>query len=121
MVCGRSPKRTGVRAEGLPIISTWIDECEDGQTTSWSQLYERCIREASVCAAFVLYVPMGDEPRGGAYMEMGAALAGHVPVYAFAPGAPKHLLAHPGVVLCDSLQSALQWAKHKTMTDQEAL
>lgn len=99
-----------MRASGLPIISTWIDESDPGQTTSWSALYERAVLEASTCSALVLYVPDGDVPKGGCLIETGAALAAGRKVFAFAPAIPAKLLSHPLIKHCESLEQAIQEA-----------
>jgi 8-oxo-dGTP pyrophosphatase MutT (NUDIX family) len=69
-----------LRAQGLPVISTWIDEAGAGETGDWQDLWDRCLDEAASAAALVLYVEPGEQLKG-AYAELGAALRAGVPVY----------------------------------------
>lgn len=57
-----------------PIISTWIDEAGQGDTTDRSELARRCIAEVVECDFVVLYCEQ-DETMKGAFIEVGAALA----------------------------------------------
>lgn len=67
--------------EGMPIISTWIDEAGPGESADLNDLWSRCIREASTAAALIIY-RRPDEVLKGAWVELGAALASGVPVFA---------------------------------------
>ena len=99
-----------LREEGSPIISTWIDECGAGETSDWPHLWDRCVREASSCAALVI-VRKPDETLKGALVEAGAALSHGVPVYAV--GLEGHsFLKHPLVTPCEDLGAALDKAEH---------
>ena len=60
------------RAAGIPIISTWIDECGEGQSVL-PELWTRCIQEAASAEVLVLVHREGDVQKG-ALVEMGAAL-----------------------------------------------
>ena len=62
------------KAAGLPIISTWIYEAELGETTSFGDLWCRCINEASDALCLLAYAEDGDVLKG-AFVEIGAALA----------------------------------------------
>lgn len=55
---------TGLRSLGLPIISTWIDECDDGETKDWPDLWSRCVLEASTCGALAVICRPGDVLKG---------------------------------------------------------
>lgn len=66
---------------GYPINSTWIDEAGEGESSDLSDLWLRCIREASTASAFVIYRETDDVLKGG-WIELGAALHAEVPVYA---------------------------------------
>jgi hypothetical protein len=66
---------------GEPIISTWIDEAEDYATLDWKGLWLRCTGEASSAQVLIIYREPGEELKG-AWVEMGAALASGVPVFA---------------------------------------
>jgi len=66
---------------GEPIISTWIDEAEEGESHDLDDLWRRCIAEASSCDVLIVYREPSDMLKG-AWIEVGAALASGVPVYA---------------------------------------
>lgn len=70
-----------LRAAGLPIASTWIDEAGAGESADLDDLWQRCIREASTAQVLIVYREPGDTLKG-AWIEVGAALASGVPVYA---------------------------------------
>ncbi|WP_244497767.1 dATP/dGTP pyrophosphohydrolase domain-containing protein [Aureimonas sp. AU40] len=69
------------RARGWPINSTWIDEAGPGESADLSDLWDRCIREASTASVLVVYREADDVLKGG-WAEVGAALACGVPIYA---------------------------------------
>jgi hypothetical protein len=98
-----------LRAEGVPIISTWIDEAGTGETTSYEDLWRRCINEASAAAALILYIEPGETMKG-ALVELGAALAHDVPVFIVGdpPGSVQH---HRLVTLCETLEDAVRAAR----------
>ena len=79
-----APKWRALRANGIPIISTWIDEAGEGETSDYADLWCRCISESKNAAALILYVEEGDVLKG-AYVEMGAAVGAGVPVFAVGP------------------------------------
>lgn len=88
------PRWVALRGAGAPITSTWIDEHEEGATTDWSDLWDRCIAEASSAAVMVVYVEPG-EVHKGSLVELGAALHAGVPVLWVGPEystAPRHRL-----------------------------
>lgn len=64
--------------EKMPIISTWIDEL---YPEDMDGLWQRCISEASNAQAFLI-LRRPEEVLKGAWIELGAALASGVPVYA---------------------------------------
>ena len=66
---------------GEPIISTWIDEAGEGETTDHADLWRRCIAQAASADVLILYREPGEILKGG-WIEMGAALAYDRPVYA---------------------------------------
>jgi len=70
---------------GWPIISTWIDEAEQGATDDWSDLWQRCIAEAAA-ADVTFVVVFGGEKLNGALVEVGAALGAGRPVHVLDPG-----------------------------------
>jgi hypothetical protein len=70
-----------LRDQGVPIISTWIDEAGAGETSDFHDLWKRCLTESATCGALVSYREPGEVLKGG-WVEIGAALANGVPVYA---------------------------------------
>lgn len=66
---------------GTPVISTWIDEAGDGESSDLHDLWRRCIHEASHCQVLVAYREKDEIFKGG-WVEIGAALAVGIPVYA---------------------------------------
>ena len=98
-----------LRASGVPIISTWIDEAEAGATSNWPDLWHRCVREARQAAATIVYREQGEVLKG-AFVEMGAALAAGRPV--FAVGCDEFSVRHHmRVVPCASFEEALHLAR----------
>lgn len=69
-----------IRAAGLPIISTWIDEAGPGESADLDDLWSRCITESASAAVLILYREPDDHLKGG-WVELGAALASGVPVF----------------------------------------
>lgn len=59
---------------GEPIISSWINEAGEGETSDWTDLWDRCASEASRAAVTIVYHE-GDDVLKGALVEAGAALA----------------------------------------------
>lgn len=98
-----------LRASGIPIISPWIDEAGPGESSDLSDLWVRCVREASKAACVVVYCEEGDLLKGG-YVEIGAALTCGVPILAV--GMPEELtiLHHPLVKIMPDLKSAIDQA-----------
>lgn len=72
-------KWKALRAEGLPVIATWIDEAGLGESASLVDLWLRCVREATSAEFVLLYHEPGDELKG-AFVEVGCALASGVPI-----------------------------------------
>lgn len=70
-----------MRAAGAPIISTWIDEAGDGASIDLHDLWHRCISESCSCQTLIVYREPEDVLKG-AWVEIGAALASGIPVYA---------------------------------------
>lgn len=63
-----------LRASGVNVISTWIDEAGEGASPDLHDLCYRCINEAIECDAMIVYSEDGDYLKG-AFIEMGVALA----------------------------------------------
>lgn len=98
-----------LRASGVPIISTWIDESGVGETNDWPGLWHRCVREASQAAATIVYREP-NEVLKGAFVEMGAALAAGRLVFAI--GCEEFSVRHHmRVVPCSSLAEAVDLAR----------
>lgn len=104
------------RADGWPIISSWIDEDGEGQTTNFSDLWSRIAHEVTTATALVLYAEPDDLPLKGALIEVGMALAAGIPVYAVLPGIelePRSMrpvgswLMHPMVRISARVETAL--------------
>lgn len=111
---GRAALWRAFRAAGYPVVSTWIDEAAPGATADRGELMARCIREASSCAAFVLFIDRGDLPLKIAYAEWGAAAAAGAPAYVvcFEPDDAPHgrLWDHPGTTRVRSVEEAMRRA-----------
>lgn len=74
------PRWRALRAQGYPICSSWIDECEEGATSDWVDLWTRCVSEAAGADVLIVYAEWG-EILTGALVEVGAALACGVRVF----------------------------------------
>jgi hypothetical protein len=104
-----------LRDSGLPIVSSWIDESGDGQTTDWSDLWNRNVSEASAALALIVYNESGEQMKG-ALVEIGSALAFGVPVfwvgtYHDLDGKEYTVVRHRLVTRCLSLTHAINQAK----------
>jgi len=99
-----------LRAAGLPITSTWIDEAGSGESKNLDDLWQRCIAEATSASIVIVYREP-EENLKGAWIEVGAALAVGVPVYAIGIGeftvAHDHRINHFNT-LDDALVAARQ-------------
>ena len=101
-----------LRADGWPIIATWIDEDGPGQTPSMGALWERILVEVLQSCGVVLYVEPSDLPLKGAFIEVGAALGAGLPVAFVAPGMSDlrpigSWTDHPRVKRYDTVEEAL--------------
>lgn len=106
----------GLRARGVPIVSTWIDESGEGETDDLSELWSRIEVEIRSARGLVVYAEADDFPLKGALVEVGIALGAGVPVAAVFPGVtldPRSCrpvgswVRHPGVTLCGSVSEAV--------------
>lgn len=113
-----APRWRELRVAGVPINSTWIDEVGAGETKSYSDLWRRCIAEASSADALIAYVEHGESLRG-AFVEIGAALGNNVSV--FIVGAPDDwsFMHHYLVTASSSLELAILDVMH-LVKDREA-
>ena len=94
-----------LRASGWPIVSTWIDDAGQGETTSFEDLWLRCISEAASAYAILLYREPGEVLKG-AFIEAGVALASGKPVHAIGCG-EFSFVNHPLVTQHETLDAAL--------------
>jgi hypothetical protein len=103
------------RSEGAPIISTWIDEANEGDSADLGELWSRIEREVKSAERLVFYAETEDFPHKGALVEVGIALAAGIPVVCVLPGVtlePRSMrplgswATHPLV----SIRSDLKWA-----------
>jgi hypothetical protein len=105
-----------LRAGGEPIVSTWIDECEAGQTSDWDDLWSRCIREAAECDTLILYAEPG-EVLYGAMIEVGAALAsGRRVIYVGPDDVVRTILRTSRIERAESVTAALRAAEGQRET-----
>ncbi len=65
---------------GWNIVSTWIDEADEGQTADLGELWARIESEIRASKGLVLYAQRIDFPLKGALIEAGMALAVGIPV-----------------------------------------
>ena len=99
----RTWRATG-QSDGFEVISTWIDEGDEGETADWSDLWVRCVTEAATADAVVALYRPGDVWKG-ALVEIGAALAAGKPVHLI--GEPNHSwVAHPLVRQFETVDDA---------------
>lgn len=98
------------RADGYPIISTWLDEAGKGETKSFEDLWARCVSEAASCAALVAYRESGEILKGG-LIEIGAALANGRPVFFVGDVEGYSFKAHPLVTICPDIETAFRRAQ----------
>jgi hypothetical protein len=115
-VCSKTKhaeKWRNLRASGVAIISTWIDEAGPGETKSFSDLWRRCINEVRWSNFLLAYAEPGDELKGG-LIEIGAALAAGRPVI-LVGDFPQMKTAkyHPLVMVASSVEDAVKgwWVK----------
>lgn len=103
-----------LRADGFPIISSWIDE--DDAPESYADLWRLIEFEVASATVLLFYAEPDDLPVRGALVEVGMALAAGVPVVAVLPGVDLDertwrpigsWLAHPDVMIPETLDIAL--------------
>ena len=102
-----APKWRALRDHGLlPIISTWIDEAGEGETQDLTDLWHRCIAEATSAECLIVYAEPDDVLKGG-LVEVGAALGSGVPVYVVGRQPRWTWCEHELVTECASVEDAL--------------
>lgn len=106
-----------LRASGVPITSSWIDEDGEGQTASLSNLWERIVLEIGNAAYLLLYAEAADFPLKGALIEAGIALGMGKPVIVVLPNVelePRSLrpigswISHPLVYRVENVERAIR-------------
>lgn len=102
------------RDDGIPIISTWIDEAGPGESKNLSDLWLRCVSEASSAGLLIAYREK-DEILKGTFIEIGAALHAGVKVICVGDFSGMSFLHHPLIeqmemwgayVVADALKAA---------------
>jgi hypothetical protein len=99
------PRWQALRASGVPIISTWIDEAGEGETSDWPGLWDRCLSEAASATVLIMYVEPG-ETHKGSLVELGATLAAGAPVLWVGPEVGS-VRRHRAVTVCQTVESAV--------------
>ena len=87
--------RTHLAMFGGFIISTWIDESDPGESVSMTDLWVRCIEEASRADCVLAFHKPGEQWKG-AFVEIGAALA-HGKLVFVSGNPPGSWVNHPNV------------------------
>lgn len=100
-----APRWRILRAVGAPIISTWIDEADEGATADWADLWTRCVTEAARASHVLAYHEPGETWKG-AFVEIGAALANDATVVVVGDP-PGSWTNHPQVRQAPDLITAL--------------
>jgi len=103
---------------GEPIISTWIDEAGEGETSDFHDLWHRCLTEAAGCRVLIAYREPGEVLKGG-WVEIGAALSSGVPV--FAVGLEEFTIAkYRGIRHFPDMKAAIAAARAMRRDEQSA-
>jgi hypothetical protein len=109
-----------LRAKGIHVTSSWIDEAGPGQTSDFGELWSRILAEVTSSAAIIVYAAKDDFPLKGTLVEAGMAIAAGVPVLVVLDGVelePRSMrpigswIAHPLVTRCANIEDALALAK----------
>lgn len=102
------PHWRSLRDQGLPILSSWIDESDPGLTLDWPDLWHRCLTEVAKSSALIVYLEPGEVLKG-AWIEVGAALALGIPVIGV--GIEEHSIAKSGKIrITENLSAAIDLA-----------
>ena len=100
-----------LRANGVPINSTWIDEAGQGESKDLADLWWRCIRESSDALCTIVYREEGEILKG-AFIEVGSALASGMMVIAAGYWADNlSFLNHYNVRVVANMDEALRIAE----------
>lgn len=104
------------RRRGVPITSSWIDEDGEGQTKSFTDLWDRITNEIAAADRLILYAEASDFPLKGALIEAGIALGMQREVTVCLPNVELHprnfrpigsWIAHSLVVREDDIEKAM--------------
>lgn len=104
-------KWRALRASGVEVSSTWIDEAGPGESGDYEELASRCIDEVSDSNALLLYCEPGEVLKG-ALIEVGVAFAYNIRIFcvgecsSLSPVFRKHGLWYD----CPDIKSALERA-----------
>lgn len=97
-----------LRYDGVPIISTWIDEAGLGQSKSLQDLWERCVSEVLRASCIIAYRE-ADEVLKGGLVEIGVALGAGKPVFLVGFHESNFSFKnHPLCRVCATLEAALK-------------
>jgi hypothetical protein len=108
-----------LRAQGWPIVSSWIDEAGEGETGDFTELWQRIHDEIAASCGVVLYAEESDFPMKGAFIECGMAIGMGKPVavvlkFPLMDRSMRPLGSwanHPLVKLCQSLDQAKRYVQ----------
>lgn len=70
-----------LRARGLTVTSSWIDEAGEGETGDYKELWDRIEREVRGSDALLFYADGSDSGWKGAFFEAGIAVGHGIPIY----------------------------------------
>jgi hypothetical protein len=70
-----------LRAQGVPISSTWIDQANEGETEDFSMLWDQIIEDIRSSSALLFYAAHDDFPLKGAFVEVGIAMDWELPIF----------------------------------------
>ncbi len=103
---------------GWQITSTWIDEAGEGETSDFTDLWDRITCEIAAARKLVLFAKEEDFPLKGALIEAGIALGMGKPVIVCLPGVSLEerskrpigsWIAHRNVIRRDTIYSAMAY------------
>lgn len=97
----------------IKVVSTWIDECEKGETEDHSDLWKRCVDEPKTADVLILYVEPGEYLKG-ALVEVGSALSNGVPVIVVGDISQHSWRHHHLVSIAESIKEAIDMAARGT-------
>jgi hypothetical protein len=94
------------------IVSSWIFEAGEEETSDFRDLWDRITREINRCHKLVLYAEPDDFPLKGALIEAGIAIGMGKPV----------IVCLPGVALTGRTSRPLgSWISHRLVTRNDNL